>query len=65
MMVDSGIPLGQWSGSDATDKLREAIEKIASDNDRLNRKMVQMTVAIVVLTVFIALLTAAIYWKTP
>jgi hypothetical protein len=46
-----GIPLGRWSGSDATNALRETIERLSSAADAQTREMVRMTRWIVWLTV--------------
>lgn len=46
-----GIPLGQWSGSDATDRLRQTVEKFAEDSKKQTRTMIGLTVAIAALTV--------------
>jgi hypothetical protein len=37
------IPLGQWSGSDATDRLKETIERANEAADRQTRTMVRLT----------------------
>jgi hypothetical protein len=52
-----GIPLGQWSGSDATNALREAVEKIARDGKRRDAVMLWMTGLILALTIAIAWMT--------
>lgn len=44
-----GIPLGEWSGSDATNRLRETIERQAAASDRLSRVMIVLTVVTAVL----------------
>jgi hypothetical protein len=44
-----GIQLGDWSGSNATDRLRAVIEQQAAASDRLSRRMLWLTVATVVL----------------
>ncbi len=50
-----GIPLGQWSGSDATDRLRETIEALNKQAEKQNRTMVRLTWAILALTIVMAL----------
>ncbi len=52
-----GIPLGQWSGSDATDRLRETLVELSEATAAQNRTMVRLTWALVVLTVVIVVLT--------
>jgi hypothetical protein len=47
----AGIPLGQWSGSDATNTLRETIERLSAAADAQTREMVRMTRWIMWLTV--------------
>jgi hypothetical protein len=55
-----GIPLGQWSGSDATDQLRTSIEGIAASTNRQNRTLLWMTGLILFLTLVIAGLTVVL-----
>jgi hypothetical protein len=57
MLPNSGIPLGQWSGSDATDQLRKTIDAIAADTNRQNRTLLWMTGVILLLTATITFLT--------
>lgn len=54
-----GIPLGQWSGSDATSALRETIERLSSAADAQTREMVRMTRWIMWLTVVMTVGVAA------
>jgi hypothetical protein len=54
-----GIPLGQWSGSDATNALRETIERLSSAADAQTREMVRMTRWIMWLTVVMTVGVAA------
>jgi hypothetical protein len=54
-----GIPLGQWSGSDATNALRETIERLSSAADAHTREMVRMTRWIMWLTVVMTVGVAA------
>lgn len=56
------IPLGQWSGSDATDRLREAIEEANRLSSRQARLMIWLTVAILVLTAMMAVTSAVQVW---
>jgi len=54
MHSNSGIPLGQWSGSDATDALRKTIERLSSTADVQTREMIRMTRWIMWLTIVMA-----------
>ncbi len=45
------IPIGQWSGSDATKELQVTLLHVAEENSKQTRQMVRLTWAIVVLTV--------------
>lgn len=38
-----GVPLGQWSGSESTDKLRETIERLNVESERQTKIMVRLT----------------------
>ncbi len=49
-MAQGGIPLGVWSGSDATDRLRESIEQASAESARQTRMMLRLTWAIAALT---------------
>jgi hypothetical protein len=42
-MAKGGIPLGQWSGSDATDRLRAVIEENQQATERQTRSMIRLT----------------------
>jgi hypothetical protein len=50
-MADSGIPLGVWSGADATNALREEIAKYNAQAAKQAETMIRLTWAIVALTV--------------
>ena len=54
-MPKSGIPIGEWSGSDATDRLRAVIERQHEQTARQTKVMVWLTVAMF----FLALVTTA------
>jgi hypothetical protein len=54
MQSNSGIPLGQWSGSDATNALRETIVQLNSAADAQTREMIRMTRWIMWLTIVMA-----------
>jgi hypothetical protein len=58
-MSQKGIPLGQWSGSDATDALHATIKEFNKETVRQTRTMIRLTYAIAVLT-FIMLLGLAL-----
>lgn len=45
------IPLGQFSGSDATDRLRESIEQHQRATQRQTRTMIALTWAVTIMTV--------------
>lgn len=45
-----GVPLGQWSASESTDKLRETIERLNAESERQTKIMVRLTWAIFILT---------------
>jgi hypothetical protein len=49
-MAKSGIPLGQWNGSDATEALHATIKDFVETSDKQTRKMIHLTWAILVLT---------------
>lgn len=53
-MAGDTIPLGQWSGSDATNALRDTIVLLNSAADIQTREMVRMTRWIVWLTIVMA-----------
>jgi len=54
-----GIPLGQWSGSDATDELRRTIVRLNEVAEIQTREMVRMTRWIMWLTVVMTVGVAA------
>lgn len=51
----SGIPLGEWSGSDATRALHETIKAYQEESGRQTAKMIRLTEAITLLTVVMLL----------
>jgi hypothetical protein len=59
-MGGMGIPLAEWSGSAATDRLRETMVELAAKTDRQTRQMLFLTWALVVLTLVIAVLTVVL-----
>jgi hypothetical protein len=46
-----GIPLEEWSGAGATKELHATIKEFVRSSDQASRRMVQLTWAIVALTV--------------
>jgi hypothetical protein len=58
MAPGPGIPLGEWSGSDATDRLRNVIEKNQEATDRQTATMLRLTRVMTVLTFVTTVLTA-------
>jgi hypothetical protein len=50
-----GIPLGQWSGSDATNTLHDTIRQFTEQSARQTRTLIRLTWAIVGLTVAMVL----------
>jgi hypothetical protein len=55
--ANSGIPLGQWSGSDATNKLRETIEAFNTETNRQTETVIRLTKWMLWLTI---VMTAAV-----
>jgi hypothetical protein len=53
-MAKSGVPLGEWSGSDATKTLQATIEKYQAESSRQTGKMIFLTWVIAALTVVMA-----------
>jgi len=45
------LPLGQFSGSDATDRLRQAIDEHQEQTGRQTRTIIRLTWAMTILTV--------------
>src|SRR5258705_9762933 len=50
-----GIPLGQWSGSDATNALRESIERFNAKTVRQTTWLLRLTWTIAALTLVMAI----------
>ena len=42
-MAEGGIPVGQWSGSDATKQLEETIERLQLENSKQQTTMLNWT----------------------
>jgi hypothetical protein len=49
-MPDVGIPMGQWSGSDATERLRETIIELNKTAGCQTKILIWLTAVLVVLT---------------
>jgi hypothetical protein len=52
-MATGGIPLGEWSGSDATDRLRESVDAANLATDRNTKTIIRLTWAIATMTLFL------------
>ena len=48
--MSSGIPIGQWSGSDATRELTQTIINLNKSTERQTRTVVRLTWAIAIMT---------------
>ena len=57
-MSKGGIPLEDWSGARATNELHQTMREFVEASNRSSRRMLQLTWAIVVLTV--AMLSAVV-----
>ena len=53
MPESGGIPVSEWSGSGATERLRETITEFNETTAEQTRQLVQLTRALVVLTVLL------------
>jgi uncharacterized membrane protein len=56
-MVKRGVPLGEWSGSDATERLRAVVEQQHKETAKQTRVMVRLTWAMFALTFVTVLAT--------
>jgi hypothetical protein len=61
-MVKRGVPLGEWSGSDATNRLRAVIEKQHEETVKQTTRMVLLTWAMFALTFVMVLATIIQVW---
>jgi hypothetical protein len=61
-MVKGGITTGEWSGSDATNQLREVIEKQHEQTAWQSKVMVWLTVAMFVLALVTTAATVVQVW---
>jgi hypothetical protein len=57
-MCKGGIPLEDWSGARATNELHQTMREFVEASNRSSRRMLQLTWAIVVMTV--AMLSAVV-----
>ena len=57
MLANSRIPLGQWSGSDATKALHQSINEFNEVTSKQTRTIIRLTWAILFLT---AVMTVAV-----
>ena len=62
-MANSGSPIGQWSGSDATDRLRVAIENHQKATERQTATMLWLNVVMTALTILMAVPAVAQIWR--
>ena len=63
--MPDNIPLGQWSGSDATNQLHETIKKANAENAKANRTLLRLTWVLVFLTIVIVVLTLVLIFRSP
>jgi len=61
-MVKRGVPLGEWSGSDATERLRSVIEKQHQEAAKQTTVIVRLTWAMFALTFVTVLATVIQVW---
>jgi hypothetical protein len=59
-----GIPLGQWSGSDATKSLKATIRQFNQQSDRQTQTMLRLTWAMLGLTVVMTVAVGVQIWLT-
>jgi len=52
---NSGIPLGQWSGSDATNALRESLERFNAQSSKQTDQIIRLTLVLLWLTVIMTI----------
>jgi hypothetical protein len=60
--MKQGIPLGQWSGSDAKERHRETIEASNLQAEKQTRTMVRLTWVIAALTLVMVIVGALQVW---
>jgi len=56
-MPDIGIPMGQWSGADATDRLRQTMIDLSKTTEAQTKWLVRLTWVLVVMTAVLVVLT--------
>lgn len=54
-MAESGIPLGQWSGSDAVDALHQSVADFNATAGEQTAVMIRLTRVLVALTVVLVI----------
>ncbi len=59
-MAKANMPLGAWSGSDATERLKETIIDLDRSSRRQGTIMIWLTVVLVILTVVLVFLTVVL-----
>lgn len=57
---NSGIPIGDWSGANATENLRQTIIELDHTSRRQGTIMIWLTVVLVILTVVLVVLTVVL-----
>jgi hypothetical protein len=53
--VSGGVPLSEWSGSGATDRLRETIERYSDVTATQTAQLIRLTRALVTLTAILCI----------
>ena len=62
-MPERGIPIGKWSGSDATRELHQTIKTFNAETSRQTRTLIRLTWIIAALTFVMAIEVAWQLWK--
>lgn len=62
-MTESGIPLGEYSGSTATRELQKTIEEFNKQSAKQGRTIIGLTWAILILTAVMAIEVSIQLWK--
>ena len=66
MLANSGIPVEVWSGAAATQELHTTIRTFAEESNKVSHRMLQLTWAIVFLTlVMLIAVGVQIYFALP
>jgi hypothetical protein len=61
--MPDNIPMGVWSGSDATERLRETIVELNEKTRRQTRLIVGLTGMLVALTIVLVVLTVVLLFR--